>query len=685
MAIFGMLKAKGLPDGVKSPRDVAEKLVAAIKKEDAKLCENVEVAGAGFINMRLSTAWLSSRVHSFVLNGVLPPPGPKQTVVVDFSSPNVAKEMHVGHLRSTIIGDCICRVLEFCGHDVDRVNHVGDWGTQFGMLISYLKDVFPDYATRPPPIKDLQEFYKAAKKVFDNDEAFKKRAHEEVVRLQSGDGPARFAWQQICDVSRREFEKVYSRLDVTLAEKGESYYNEYIPPVIKHCDEIGLITLKEEKDPATNLPTGRMAKVIFPPKAKHEHPLIVQKSDGGFGYDSTDVTAVWYRLLDQRADWVIYVTDAGQGPHFDLVFDTARAAGWADGKRLDHTPFGVVQRINHCVTATFGPGADGGLFAAAAAAGSDDGVASHAAGAALVAKLEKELNAKGLAVSGKKMLTEPKKQVKVAAADGDAAKGGTIELQDLGNAENAAAAIEYLQALGGAGAGALSGLGAAPSKVEPSDKVEKFKTRAGDTVRLVDLLDEAVSRMEKSFAEKEAEDAAKGLVSKGKLTVAERAGAAKVMGYAAVKYADLKGNRTSNYVFSYDRMLDKNGNTAVYLLYASARISSILRTAREEHGVSIDALLAEGVCVTLVHEAELALGKHMLKFQEAVVETLDKLMPSTLCEYVYELTKLTSKFLLGCRVMGDPAMKQRLLLLAALDKVLRKGYALIGLGYLEKI
>lgn len=283
MALFGKAKASGTST-IKSPRECAEMLAAAMRSADKEgLFDNVEIAGAGFINIRLSTAWLSSRVHMFAAHGVLPPPVEKQKVVVDFSSPNVAKEMHVGHLRSTIIGDCICRILEFCGHDVDRVNHVGDWGTQFGMLIAHLKDVFPDFATKPPPISDLQGFYKAAKKVFDNDEAFKVRAHEEVVRLQSGDGPSRYAWQQICDVSRREFEKVYSRLDVKVYEKGESYYNEYIPAVIQHVEELGLITQKEEKD-ASNTPTGRHAKVIFPPKSKHEHPLIVQKSDGGFGY-----------------------------------------------------------------------------------------------------------------------------------------------------------------------------------------------------------------------------------------------------------------------------------------------------------------------------------------------------------------------------------------------------------------
>jgi len=204
-------------------------------------------------------------------------------------------------------------------------------------------------------------------------------------------------------------------------------------------------------------------------------------------------------------------------------------------------------------------------------------------------------------------------------------------------------------------------------------------------VLLVDLLDEAVTRMERSFSEKDEEAAAKGMEAKGKLSLGERAGAAKVLGYAAIKYADLKGNRESNYVFTYDRMLDKKGNTAVYLLYASSRMCSILRDGKEKHGVDVDALLAEGATVQLVHETELALGKAMLRFQEVVERCLDNLLPSALCEYLYDLCNLFTKFYVACKVLGSPEMNQRLLLLAALVNVLRTGYGLIGIGFLEKI
>jgi len=464
----------------------------------------------------------------------LPPPGKRRKVVVDFSSPNVAKEMHVGHLRSTIIGDTICRILSFCGHEVLRVNHVGDWGTQFGMLIAHLKAVFPNFADRPPPISDLQQFYKDAKAVFDQDTDFKARAHAEVVKLQSGDGSSRFAWQQICDVSRREFEKVYKRLDVVLTEVGESFYNEYIPAVIAHLEHLGSVVPSDG------------AKVIFPqPGSKHEQPLIVQKGDGGFGYDSTDMAAVWYRLLELQADWVIYVTDAGQGPHFELVFDASL---------------------------------------------------------------------------------------------------GAIELEC--------------------------------TKVE---KVEKFKTRSGETVRLVDLLDQAVAKMKETTA-------ARIAAGKCDLSVDELDNAAKVLGYGAIKYADLKGNRVSNYVFSYDRMLDDKGNTAVYLLYAGARISSVFKKAGTDPA-TIDGLVAAGASVKLGQPAELTLARYMLRLPEVLELTLEYLLPSYICDFVYELCGLFSDFYNhpACKVLGSPEQQSRLILLRAVQLTLKKSYEMLGIGYLDRI
>jgi len=351
---------------------------------------------------------------------------------------------------------------------------------------------------------------------------------------------------------------------VKVREVGESYYNEYIPGVVKHLEEIGLISVDGG------------AKLIWPPGTKHENPLIVVKSDGGYGYDSTDMAAIWYRLLERKADWVIYVTDAGQASHFELIFAAAIAAGWtSEGTRLDHVPFGMV-----C---------------------GDDG--------------------------------------------------------------------------------------------------KKFKTRSGDTVRLVDLLDEAVTRMynettgrNTALAEAAAAAGAGGEegthrpTGGGGITDEEELKrAANILGYGACKYADLKSNRISNYIFSYEKMLSPNGNTAVYLLYAGARIAGILRKAYDKEGVRPQELLACGERPNLVHPTEIALGRAIYRFQEIIESAVTTLLPNVLCEYLYEMCNSFTKFYQACKVIGDPEMKSRLLLIYAVDKVLRKGYELLGIGYLERI
>ena len=278
------------------------------------------------------------------------------------------------------------------------------------------------------------------------------------------------------------------------------------------------------------------------------------------------MAAIWYRVVEQRADWVMYVTDAGQASHFELVFASAIAAGWTRPQtRLDHVPFGMV-----C-------GSDG----------------------------------------------------------------------------------------------------------------KKYKTRSGETTKLVDLLDEAVDGAMKELTARKEEQikAARegGRANAANMSDEEMKNAAAVLGYGAAKYADLKSNRISNYIFSYERMLDPRGNTAVYLLYAGARIASILRTAEQDKGVDFNALLASGVTVQLVEPAELALGRGILRFQEVVETTLASLLPSTLCDYLYELCNLFTKFYQACKVIGSPEMGQRCLLLLALEKVLRQGYSLVGIGYLERI
>jgi arginyl-tRNA synthetase len=468
MAIFKELKDSGNAGAVKSPRDVAVKIQQCLPA--SAIISKTEIAGPGFVNIFLNPGWIAGQVQGINANGVVPLLVESKRVIVDFSSPNIAKEMHVGHLRSTIIGDCICRVLEFVGHRVDRVNHVGDWGTQFGMLITHLRDTSPQFMEAEANISDLTAFYKQSKKRFDDDPAFKKASQEEVPRLQSGDATSLAAWAKLCEVSRVEFAKVYERLDIRgLVEVGESFYNSRIPAAIAMCEAAGIVT--QETD------ARGTCKII---KIEDEAvPLMVQKSDGGFGYDSTDLAAIHYRFVEKNADWVVYVTDSGQWGHFRLVFKAAQRMGWIPAhKRVDHVGFGLVL------------GADG----------------------------------------------------------------------------------------------------------------KKFKTRANEVVRLFELLDEAMLRAKASIFEKrqaESKDEEGGVAALSLEDAESVERIARSVGYGAVKYADLKTTRIMDYTFDFDRMLDFKGNTAVYLLYAYARIQSIFRKA----GVAPDSLNA--VTPALDHPAGL--------------------------------------------------------------------------------
>ena len=332
MPAFASLKKAGkLPADVKGPPQLAHAIVADLGSNHPVLSD-LSVQGPGFILCRISASYLQAQVQKLVSTGALPKPKLQQEqCVVDFSSPNIAKEMHVGHLRSTIIGEAACRILEFVGHKVERVNHVGDWGTQFGMLIQYLKEEYPDFADSMPNITDLTGFYKAAKKRFDDDADFKKTSQLNVVQLQSGDKECMKIWRILCDVSRKEFQKVYDRLDVQVIECGESFYNEKIPPVIDEFISAGKIRIEEGG-----------AKCVF--VDGYRVPLMLQKSDGGYGYDSTDMAALKYRLQTLNAQRIIVITDFSQGDHFAMCNKAAHAIGWVDrGQKLQHIGFGTVQ------------------------------------------------------------------------------------------------------------------------------------------------------------------------------------------------------------------------------------------------------------------------------------------------------------------------------------------------------
>ncbi|HEX8324324.1 MAG TPA: arginine--tRNA ligase [Tepidisphaeraceae bacterium] len=321
MAIAKRLKQK--------PRDVAQTLVSAVG-DVSGMAEKIDIAGPGFINITLAKSWLERQSATLAADerlGVPRVPTP-QTVVVDYSGPNVAKQMHVGHLRSTIIGDAVARVLSFQGHSVIAQNHVGDWGTQFGMLIAYLRDTA---ATSDARIEDLDTFYKEARKRFDADPAFADTARATVVRLQGGEPDALAMWQQIVAESRRHFQPIYDTLGVRLTaadERGESFYNPMLPANVADLKASGVAAESEG------------ATVAFTPGV--EAPLILEKTGGGYGYATTDLAAIRYRVGTLGAKRIIYFVGTPQAQHFKQVFDVARRAGWADDAVLEHAAFGSV-------------------------------------------------------------------------------------------------------------------------------------------------------------------------------------------------------------------------------------------------------------------------------------------------------------------------------------------------------
>jgi len=496
-----------------------------------------EIAGPGFINAHLDPQWVAKQFAQILKDGPGAPIVDAQNIVVDFSSPNIAKEMHVGHLRSTIIGESICRVLEFCGHKVSRINHVGDWGTQFGMLINHLRTAYPDFNENPPNISDLNGFYKESKKRFDEDEAFKKASQQAVVTLQSGDEFSLKCWKTLCDVSRIQFKMVYDRLECAgLVEQGESFYNSRIPPIVKELTDGGLI---EHSEGAQIIHCGRQI------------PLMAVKSDGGFGYDSTDLAAVKYRIKDMASDRIIYVTDAGQSEHFEMIFIAAKKAGWCkEETRLDHVPFGLV----------------------------------------------------------------------------------------LG------------------------------------DDKKKFKTRSGEVTKLVDLLDEAVVRVRGVLQERMNTEG-----STTQMTTADLEHAARCIGYGCVKYADLRQHRIGDYQFSYDKMLDLKGNTAIYLMYSYARISSISNKAGVKKGD------LASILPSVTHAKEYALCMHILKFPEIVERVADWLLPHLICEFLYDAAEKFNEFYRECHVVGDAQQNQRLVICEGTAAVMKKGMYLLGITPLNKI
>ena len=533
--VMGLAKALGRP-----PREVADELVAAL---DLTGLATVEVAGPGFLNLSLTPAFLGQQLNELVANERLNVPvSPKpKTIVIDYSAPNVAKEMHVGHLRSTVIGDALARINRFMGHTIIARNHVGDWGTPFGMLIEHLIDLGEDAAVQSLSMGDLDTFYRAARQKFDSDDTFKERSRARVVLLQGGDTETNRLWHLLVTQSVAYFQEVYDKLDVLLQPSdvvGESFYNPMLDDVVADLKSAGLLV---ESDGA---------QVVFLPgftnRENEPLPLIVQKSDEGFGYAATDLAAVRDRVGNLHADEILYVVGAPQAQHFDMVWAAARAAGWLpESVRIEHVAFGNVL-------------------------GSD-----------------------------RKM----------------------------------------------------------------------FKTRSGETVKLVGLIDEAAERALAQLQARQSD-----------MSADEQSALALTLARAAVKYADLSTERQKDYVFDLDRMLAFEGDTGPYLAYAHARIRSIFRRLNEP-------FLGDNVAWTLSDPSARHLALGLLALPEALDATLNTLQPHRLCTYLFDLAQRFTTFYEACPVLSAEGSlrEERLALCDVSARTLSLGLSLLGIDAPERM
>ena len=525
----------------KNPRELAQLIIDNLP-ESAHIAK-VEIAGPGFINFFIDDNALANQLQDALADEKLGVTLPQsQTIVVDYSSPNLAKEMHVGHLRSTIIGDSVVRTLEFLGHKVIRQNHVGDWGTQFGMLLAYMEELqAKDDSKASLELSDLETFYRAAKVRFDESEQFATRARNLVVELQSGDEYCNKLWREFNDISLSHCHEVYEKLGVSLTRNdvhGESAYNDDLAQVVADLEAQNLLT---ESDGA---------KVVFQDEFKNKDgeplPVIIQKADGGYLYATTDLAAMRYRANQLNADRALYFVDLRQALHFQQVFSLAKQAKFVpEAMSLEHLGFGTMN------------GEDG----------------------------------------------------------------------------------------------------------------RPFKTRSGGVVKLVDLLDEAITRANELVRSKNPD--------MDEATVEQ---IAKVVGISSVKYADLSKNRASDYIFSFDQMLSFEGNTAPYLLYAYTRVSGIFKRAE-----GIDLTDAK---INLEHEKEKDLGNKLGQFNEILTRVSAKGQPHVLCGYLFELAGAFSSFYEACPVLNadSEAQKQSRLLLAKLTaRTLKQGLALLGIETLEQM
>ena len=529
------------------PRAVAQQVVDRATADGvvADVVESFEIAGPGFINVIFRNDFLATELAAISQDDRLGVHASDQPVVavVDYSAPNVAKEMHVGHLRSTVIGDSLVRMLTAVGHTVLRENHIGDWGTPFGMLIEHLIDIGESEAANELGVGDLDGFYREARRKFDADDVFKDRARQRVVLLQQGDAETLRLWKTLVNESTNYFNQVYELLDVLLTNDdlmGESVYNDLLSVVVDRLRDGGLLV------------TSDGAEVVFPAgftnRDNEPLPLIIRKGDGGYNYATSDLACVIDRVDRRGASLMLYVVGAPQAQHLQMVEVVAQQAGWMPkNEQMVHVAFGSVL-------------------------GSD-----------------------------RKML----------------------------------------------------------------------KSRAGDTVKLVALLQESIERAEQAIIDKNPD-----------MGEAERQEVARMIGIGAVKYADLSTDRIKDYVFDWDRMLSFDGNTAPYLQYAHARICSIFRRA----GIQRSDIRA--VTPTIVEDQERALALRLLQFDSAVWDALDKYSPHRLCTYLYDLATDFTAFYEHCPVLKAESEKMqhsRLFLCDITARVMERGLDLLGIRAPEQM
>ncbi|MEV5705186.1 arginine--tRNA ligase [Actinoallomurus sp. NPDC052274] len=528
----------------RKPRDIAAELVAHLDVSD--VCSKVEISGPGFVNLTLSPEWIAGQaqeMHGDERLSVERTEAP-QTTVVEYSSPNIAKEMHVGHLRTTIVGDALARVLEFLGHNVIRDNHIGDWGTPYGMLIELLLDVGEGSAEARLLETDPNAFYQMARQRFDSEPEFAQRSRERVVTLQAHDPDTIRHWERLVELSKIYLHKVYGRLGVTLTDediRGESFYDDMLGLTADELRDKGIAEISEG------------ALCVFPPgftgREGDPLPVIIRKSDGGYNYSTSDLATIRYRVDKLDVDRMIYVVGSQQALHFQMVFAVARMAGWLpESVSAEHAQIGNV----------------------------------------------------------------------------------------LG----------------------------------PDGKI--FRTRSGKSVKLTELLDEAVERAGAAFDE---------VPHEGEFDDETRRRIVEAVGIGAVKYADLSVARGSEYIFDFDRMISFRGNTGPYLQYATARIRSIFRKG----GLSPEEAAGP---IALDHEAERALALHLLGFGTALRQTGEATEPHRLCAYLFDLASAYTTFYENCHVLRAPdeATKASRLALCALTlRTLTKGLELLGVATPERM